>query len=518
MDYIPSFIARKHGKEPINYDLPEMEEFLRDTYGITVYQEQVMLLSQKLAGFTKGQADSLRKAMGKKKKDLMAQLKEKFIAGCKQNGFDIKIVNKIWNDWESFAQYAFNKSHSTCYAYVSYQTAYLKAHFPAEYMAAVLSRNFTDIKKITIFMDEAKRMGISVLGPDINESRLKFNVNKEGNIRFGLGAIKGVGENAVVKIIEERKENGPFKNIYDFVERVPLTQINKKTIEALATAGAFDNLDKIKRGQYFATTDTKESTFIESLIRYGNMFQNDKNTQQQSLFGGKDTIEISKPSIPIEEDWPKLEKLKREKEVIGVYLSAHPLDDFKMEIEQFCNATLADFDDLNNIKGRELTIAGIVTDVKHAMAKNGNPYGFLTLQDYSESYRFALFGKDYENFRKYCYEDYSLLIKGKVQPKPYRDNELEFKIKQIMLLSQVRDNLVDSISLTIPLNSISNGLIEEIKEFALTKKGKATLKFKIVDTEENIVVNMFSRSERIDITNELISYLDEKSEIQYSIN
>lgn len=517
MDYIPSFIARKHGKEPINYDLPEMEEFLRDTYGITVYQEQVMLLSQKLAGFTKGQADSLRKAMGKKKKDLMEQLKEKFIDGCKKNGFDIKVVNKIWNDWEAFAQYAFNKSHSTCYAYVSYQTAYLKAHFPAEYMAAVLSRNFTDIKKITIFMDEAKRMGISVLGPDINESRLKFNVNKEGNIRFGLGAIKNVGESAVVKIIEERSEKGPFKDIYDFVERVPLTQINKKTIEALATAGAFDNLDKIKRGQYFAI-DSKESTFIESLIRYGNMFQNDKDTQQQSLFGGQNSIEIVKPPISNTEDWPKLEKLKREKELIGVYLSAHPLDDFKMETEQFCNATLTDFDDLNNIKGRELTIAGIVIEVRHAIAKNGNPYGFLTLQDYTDSYRFALFGKDYENFRKYCYEDYSLLIKGKVQPKPYRDNELEFKIKQIMLLSQVREELVESISLTIPLNSVSNGLIEEIKTFALIKKGKALLKFKIVDTEENIIVNMFSRSERIDITNELINYLDEKSEIQYSIN
>jgi len=517
MDYIPSFIARKHGKEPINYDLPEMEEFLHDTYGITVYQEQVMLLSQKLAGFTKGQADSLRKAMGKKKKDLMEQLKEKFIAGCEKNGFDIKIVNKIWNDWEAFAQYAFNKSHSTCYAYVSYQTAYLKAHFPAEYMAAVLSRNFTDIKKITTFMDEAKRMGIYVLGPDINESRLKFNVNKEGNIRFGLGAIKGVGESAVVKIIEERNENGPFANIYDFVERVPLTQINKKTIEALATAGAFDNLDDIKRGQYFAT-DSKESTFIESLIRYGNMYQNDKDTQQQSLFGGRDSIEIAQPQLPNAEDWPKLEKLKREKEIIGVYLSAHPLDDFKMEIEQFCNATLADFDDLNTIKGRELTIAGMVTEVRHAIAKNGNPYGFLTLQDYSESYRFALFGKDYENFRKYCYEDYSLLIKGKVQAKPYRDNELEFKIKQIMLLSQVREDLVESISLTIPLRSISDGLIEEIKEVALHKKGKALLKFKIVDTEENIVINMFSRSERIDITNELIHYLDKKSGIQYSIN
>ena len=366
-------------------------------------------------------------------------------------------------------------------------------------------------------MDEAKRMGMSVLGPDINESRLKFNVNKDGNVRFGLGAIKGVGEGAVIKIIEERKENGPFKSIYDFVERVPLTQINKKTLEALATAGAFDNLGKIKRGQYFST-DNKESTYIENLIRYGNKFQEDKDSEQQSLFGGKDTIEIAKPPLPTTDDWPKLEKLKREKEIIGVYLSAHPLDDFKMEIEQFCNASLSDFDDLNNLRGRELTISGMVTEVKHAIAKNGNPYGFLTIQDYTDSYRFALFGKDYENFRKYCYEDYSLLIKGKVQPRPYRDNELEFKIKNIMLLSQVREELVDSISLSIPLHSVSDGLINEIKEFALSKKGKALLKFKIVDTEENIVVNMFSRSERIDITNELIDYLNEKTEIQYSIN
>src|SRR6056297_204037 len=517
MENIPSYIRRKHGKEEIHYQLPEMEEYLEETYGITVYQEQVMLLSQKLAGFTKGQADSLRKAMGKKKKKLMEQLKEKFTAGCKQNGFDIKIVNKIWNDWESFAQYAFNKSHSTCYAYVSYQTAYLKAHYPAEYMSAVLSRNTTNIEKVTLFMDECRRMGIRVLGPDVNESKLKFNVNDEGNIRFGLSAIKGVGENAAEKIITERENRGHYRDIYDFIERVDLHSVNKKSIESLAMAGAFDNLGNINRSQYFAENG-KEITFIETLVRYGSKYQNDKDTHQQSLFGGQDSIEISKPIIPEVEDWPKLEKLKREKELIGVYLSAPPLDDFKMEIDQFCNATLADFDNLNNIKGRELTISGIVTEVRHAIAKNGNPYGFLTLQDYTESYRFALFGKDYENFRKYCYEDYSLLIKGKVQPKPYRDNELEFKIKQIMLLSQVREDLVESISLTIPLRSISDGLIEEIKEVALHKKGKALLKFKIVDTEENIVINMFSRSERIDITNELIHYLDKKSGIQYSIN
>ncbi len=517
MDYIPSFVARKNGKEPINYDLPEMEEYLRDTYGITVYQEQVMLLSQKLAGFTKGQADSLRKAMGKKMKDLMEQLKEKFVAGCKENGHDEKIARKIWGDWEAFAQYAFNKSHSTCYAYVSYQTAYLKAHFPAEYMAAVLSRNFTDIKKITIFMDEAKRMGISVLGPDINESKLKFNVNKTGNIRFGLGAIKGVGEAAVLKIVEERKTNGPFKNIYDFVERVNLSQVNKKNLEALATAGAFDNLDNIKRGQYFSL-DEKENSFIENLLRYGNKYQDDQNSQQQSLFEGADTIEIAKPAIPANNDWQKLEKLNREKELIGVYLSAHPLDDYKFEFDNFCNAKLSEFVDLTNIRGRDLTITGIVIEVKHSMTKNGKPFGFLTIQDYTDSYRFALFGKDYENFRKYCYVNYPLLIKGRVQPRPYNDQELEFKIKSIMLLSQVREEEVKSILFTIPYDIINQDFIDELKKNAFEKEGKTLIKFKIIDKEANTAVNFISRTKGIYISDKLVDYLYKNSEIQYSIN
>ncbi|OFX88367.1 MAG: DNA polymerase III subunit alpha [Bacteroidetes bacterium GWF2_33_16] len=517
IEYIPSFVNRKHGKDPINYDLPEMEEILKDTYGITVYQEQVMLLSQKLAGFSKGEADSLRKAMGKKKRDLMDKLKAKFLEGCKNNGFDLKIVNKIWNDWESFAEYAFNKSHSTCYAYVSYQTAYLKAHFPAEYMAAVLSRNFTDIKKITIFMDECRRMGISVLGPDVNESKLKFTVNQKGDIRFGLGAIKGVGENAVLKIVEERKENGNYKNIYDFIERISLSQVNKKTIEGLATAGAFDNLDTIARGQYF-TLDNKETSFIENLIRYGNTFQSDKNTQQISLFGGKDTIEISKPPVPSVNEWQKLETLNREKEIIGVYLSAHPLDDFKLEIDNFSNASLSELNELGRLRGKELSVAGIVTEIKHGTSKNGNPYGFLTIQDYTDSFRFALFGKDYQDLRKYCYMDYPLLIKGNIQPKLYKEDELEFKIKSMMLLGEVRNNLVKSICITMPLQIIKPELITEIKEVALKNKGKAQLKFKVVDSEENISINLFSRTERIDISNELIAFLNKKSDIHFSIN
>ncbi|MDA3952982.1 MAG: DNA polymerase III subunit alpha [Bacteroidales bacterium] len=517
MEYIPSFIDRKNGKEPINYDLPEMEEYLRETYGITVYQEQVMLLSQKLANFTKGQADSLRKAMGKKKKDLMEDLKEKFIEGCKNNGHDVKIVQKIWTDWEAFAQYAFNKSHSTCYALVSYQTAYLKAHFPAEYMAAVLSRNFTDIKKITLFMDETRRMGMSVLGPDINESKLKFNVNKNRDVRFGLGAIKGVGETAVLKIIEEREANGPFKDTFDFVERVNLSQVTKKTLEALATAGAFDNIDNIKRGQYF-TVDNKDQTFIENLLRYGTKFQNDQNSNQQSLFGGDDTIEIAKPAIPEANNWQKLEKLNKEKELIGIYLSAHPLDDFKLEIDNFCNATFGEFDDISNLQGRDITVAGIVIGVRHSMTKTGKPFGFLTIQDYTDSYQLALFGKDYENFRKYCYLDYPLMLKGKVQPRPYNVAELEFKIKTITMLSQVREEMVENLQLTIPLKTINQNLIDEIKKHALAKKGKVNLKFKIIDTEENIGVELFSRTERIDVTNELIEFLNKKTEIQYSIN
>ena len=528
MEYIPSFIARKHGKEKINYDHPMMEPYLKDTYGITVYQEQVMLQSRALGGFTRGDSDSLRKAMGKKKKDMMDKLKlkftegclasEEFIEGCKKVEKEPKkLIEKIWTDWEAFASYAFNKSHSVCYAYIAYQTGYLKAHFPAEFMAGVLSRNLSDITKITNFMEDCRNMGMEVLGPDVNESYRKFTVNKNGAIRFGMAGIKGMGEGAVESIIEEREKNGPFKNIYDFVERINLTQVNKKNIEALATAGAFDNLDDIKRGQYFASVDG-ETTFIESLVRYGNKYQTDKSSSQISLFGDTEMIEITKPPIPTTNDWLKLEKLKKEKEIIGIYLSAHPLDDFKLEIDNFCNISLTELNDINNLKGRDLTIAGIVIDVKHSTTKTGNPFGFLTIQDYTDSYRIALFGKDYENFRKYCYIDYPLLIKGKVQPRMYNENELEFKVKSMMLLGQVREEMVNHLNLTIPLQYIEPELIKEIKEKLLVKKGKVNLHFKIIDQEENLGINLFSRTERIDLSNEVIKYLNQKSEIQYSIN
>ncbi len=528
MEYIPSFIARKHGKEKINYDHPMMEPFLKDTYGITVYQEQVMLQSRALGGFTRGDSDSLRKAMGKKKKDMMDKLKVKFTEGClaseefvegckKVEKEPKKLIEKIWTDWEAFASYAFNKSHSVCYAYIAYQTGYLKAHYPAEFMAGVLSRNLSDITKITNFMEDCRNSGIEVLGPDVNESYRKFTVNKNGAIRFGMAGIKGVGEGAVESIIEEREKNGPFKNIYDFVERINLTQVNKKNIEALATAGAFDNLDDIKRGQYFASVEG-DATFIENLVRYGNKYQNDQNSSQISLFGDSQMIEITKPPIPTTNDWLKLEKLKKEKEIIGIYLSAHPMDDFKLEIDNFCNTTLSELNDIESLRNKDVTVAGIVTDVKHSISKTGKPFGFLTIQDYTESYRLALFGKDYENYRKYCYIDYPLLIKGKVQNRPYNDQELELKIKTMMMLSQVRDEMVNNLILTIPLNKINTEFINEIKNKICAKKGKVNLKFKVIDTEDNIGVELFSRTERIDLTNELIKYLNEKTDIQYSIN
>ena len=518
MEYIPSFIERKHGREEIHYDLPEMKEYLEETYGITVYQEQVMLLSQKLAGFSKGQADSLRKAIGKKKEKLMAQLKEKFFEGCKKNGYEEKMITKIWNDWEAFAQYAFNKSHSTCYAYVSYQTGYLKAHYPAEFMSAVLSRNASNIDKVTQFMDECRRMGILVLGPDVNESRLNFNVNQDGNIRFGLSAIKGVGGSAAEKIVQEREQNGHFKDIFDFVERVNLQAVNKKSIESLATAGAFDNLGDHSRAQFFAENG-KEMTFIESLIRYGNKFQMDKQNQQQSLFGGGTEVEIAKPAIPQGEEWPNIEKLKKEKELVGIYLSAHPLDDYKLEIDNFTNTQLKDLNsDFDKFKDREVSVAGIVTAAKNAVSKNNKPYGRLTLQDYTDSYEFFMFGKDYQEFRKFFYEDSALLIKGKVQPRQFgNDGRYEFKIKQIHLLSEVREEMVKSLNLKVSLADIDEEFIQSMKQFS-DQKGKVLLRMNIVDAAENISIPMFSRRKKVNLTDDLLGYLNSKSTINYTLS
>jgi len=517
MEYIPKFIRRKHGTEKIDYPIPVMEKFLDDTYGITVYQEQVMLLSQELAGFTKGEADSLRKAMGKKKRSIMDEMKLKFQEGCASKGYDINIVNKIWSDWEAFAQYAFNKSHSTCYALVAFQTGYLKANYPAEYMAAVLSRNISDIKKITTFMDETRRMGMDVLGPDVNESNVKFTVNKDGNVRFGLGAIKGVGESAVLQLIEEREKNGLYKDIYDLVERVNLNALNKKNLEAMAVAGTFDCFDSIIRSQYFSL-DTRGSSFIESLIRYGNNAKTVKNSSQQSLFGETGGFDMIRPEPANCPDWPKLEKLNREKEVIGIYLSSHPLDDFKLEISTFTTATLSDLQNLREYLDRDVVVAGMVIDTRNGIGKNGKPYGSFTLQDYSDSFRFMMFDKEFIDNSKFFTLGYYLLIKGRVQKRRYNEDELELKIRTITLLSSVKDELIKSVTLKIDTENISTEMINELKELVHENKGETELKFLFIDPEDKISLPMFSRTFRIRLNNELISYLDDHPGIEYKVN
>ena len=517
MEYIPKFIRRKHGTEVIDYPLPVMEKILNDTYGITVYQEQVMLLSQELGGFTKGEADSLRKAMGKKKRSIMDEMKLKFQEGCGKKGYDESIVNKIWSDWEAFAQYAFNKSHSTCYALVAFQTGYLKANYPAEYMAAVLSRNISDIKKITTFMDETRRMGMEVLGPDINESNLKFTVNKDGNIRFGLGAIKGVGESAVLQLIEEREKNGLYKNIYDLAERVNLNSLNKKNLEAMAVAGAFDCFPEIIRAQYFSL-DTRGSSFIESLIRYGSSAKTLRMSSKQSLFGDTGGFDMVKPEPSKCADWPKLEKLNREKEVIGIYLSSHPLDDFKLEISTFATANLADLQSLRDYLDRDVVVAGMITDTKNGIGKNGKPYGSFTLQDYSDSFRFMLFDKDYIDNSKFLTLGYYLLVKGRVQKRRYKEDELEFSIKRITLLSSVKDELIKSVTLKIDPVNISTEMITELKELIRENKGETEIKFLFLDSDDKISLPMFSRSCRIRLNNTLISYLEDHPGIEYKVN
>jgi DNA polymerase III subunit alpha len=517
MEYIPDFIRRKHGLEKIDYQVPAMEKILDDTYGITVYQEQVMLLSQEMGGFTKGQADSLRKAMGKKKKSLMDEMKALFLEGCIKNGYDETIVNKIWGDWEHFAQYAFNKSHSTCYALVAFQTGYLKAHYPAEYMAAVLSRNISDIKKITIFMDETKRMGIEVLGPDINESNVKFTVNKDGNVRFGLGAIKGVGGAAVLQLIEEREKNGLYKDIFDMAERVNLNALNKKNLEAMAVAGAFDCFPEIKREQYFSL-DVKGSSFIESLIRYGSNVKNVKNSNQNTLFGEGPGFTMIKPEPSQCTEWPKLEKLNREKEVIGIYLSSHPLDDFRLEIETFTTSTLAEIQNLREFLDKDLTVAGMITETRNGIGKNGKPYGSFTLQDYTDSYRFMVFDKDYVEYSKFFYTGYYLLVKGRVQKRRFNEDEVEFKIKTIHLLSSVKDELIKTITIRVKAQEVTTEMIHELMALIKDNPGETELKFLFYEPDEKIYLPMFSRSIRVRLNHDLISYITDHPSLEFKVN
>ena len=516
MDYIPSFIARKHGREEIKYDIPVMERYLKDTYGITVYQEQVMLLSRLLANFTRGESDALRKAMGKKLIEKMNHLKSKFMAGGQANGYKEDTLNKIWSDWEKFASYAFNKSHATCYSWVAYQTAYLKANYPSEYMAAVLSRSLSNIVDITKFMDECRTMGIQVLGPDVNESILKFSVDKNKNIRFGLGAIKGVGEAAVQNIIEERKKNGPYSNIFDFVERVNLTACNKKNIESLALAGAFDNFG-IQREQFFAETG-KGEIFLETLVRYGNKFQTDKSTATNSLFGGDAFVPIAKPEIPQCERWGDLERLNKEKDLVGIYLSAHPLDDYRIILTYVCNTGMAEINDRDSLKGRELLLGGIVTAFREGTTKNGKPYGIVKIEDFTGSGEIALFGNDYIEYSKYCKTGMYLLINARVEPRRWNENELDFKIGSIRLLQDEKDRLIEKISITVPIHDLDEPTINELSVLIKNNPGQSLLYFRVVDSEHNISQNFFSQNIRLNVTRNLVEFLQENEYIDFKIN
>ena len=516
MDYIPSFIARKQGKEEIKYDIPVMERYLKDTYGITVYQEQVMLLSRLLANFTRGESDALRKAMGKKLIEKMNALKTKFLSGGKANGYEEATLNKIWADWEKFASYPFNKSHATCYSWVAYQTAYLKANYPSEYMAAVLSRSLSNIADITKFMDECKAMGIQVLGPDVNESILKFSVDKQKNIRFGMGAIKGVGESAVQNIIEERKKNGPYKDLFDFVERVNLSACNKKNIESLALAGAFDNFH-VQRESFFVDNG-KGETFLDVLVRYGNKYQTDKATAANSLFGDENFVAIAKPEIPHAERWSDLERLNKEKDLVGIYLSAHPLDEYRIILQYVCNTGMVELNDKETLVGREVLAGGIVTGFREGTTKTGNPFGILKVEDFTGSGEIALFGQDYIEYSKYGKPGMYLLISGKMEARKYNDKIFDFRISSIKLLPNEKDKLIENIRITVPIHDLDEPMINELSTLIKNNPGNSLLYFRVVDGSNNIALNLFSQNVRLKITKELIDYLSESETIDFKIN
>lgn len=518
LEYIPNFIARKHGREAIKFDLPEMEEYLADTYGITVYQEQVMLLSQKLANFTKGDADVLRKAMGKKDKATLDKMKSKFIEGIRKNNLDEKTCEKVWTDWEAFAQYAFNKSHSTCYAFVAFQTAYLKAHYPAEYMSAVLTHNLSNIDKITFFMEECRRMNIPVLGPDVNESTYKFSVNSKGQIRFGLGAVKGVGEGAVQAIVEERQKNGPFESVFDLVRRINLRSANKKTFESLAYGGGFDSFTNLTRAHYFHI-EKDGGTYLEKILRYGASTQDGGIASQHSLFGDAEEAQIPEPAIPNAEPWGNIQQLKYEKDVIGFYISGHPLDNFKIEMQNFCNTTVGDLkNNISRLRNKEISIGVMVAEANERMSKTGKEFGTYLIEDYNDSFDFAVFGDDFVRFRNYLRVGSFLHIKGRVQERFHQPDNLEFKISSIQLLSELREKLAKSITIAVPLTRVTDDFIENMKGLLEAHPGTCSVRFSIFDNDENIKIEMPSKKTKVNLSNELIQILESRKELSFKLN
>ena len=517
MDYIPSFIKRKHGEEEIAYDIPIMEEYLQETYGITVYQEQVMLLARLLADFTRGESDELRSAMGKKLADKMVPLKAKFMKGGTNNGYETKVLEKIWADWERFAQYAFNKSHSTCYSWLAYQTAWLKANYPSEYMASVLSNNLNNIGEITKFMDECKAMGINVLSPDVNESLSKFSVNNEGHVRFGMGAIKGVGGGAVKSIVDERDANGPYKDVFDFVERVNLSSCNKRTIESLALSGAFDSLEGVKR-EHFIAKNEKGEEFLDVLIRYGNRFQQDQHQAMNSLFGDDSSFMIARPELPQVNPFSDLERLNKERELIGIYLSAHPLDEYEFVLKHVCNADSLKLQNLEPLNGNLVTFGGLVTAVREGQTKRGSPFTIMTVEDYSGSIDLAFFGEDSVNFGRYARIGLSLYINARIQPKPYRQEEMEIKVTNISLLTDVKDTLVTKITLQIYMEDITATMISDLTALIKNNSGNSLLYFNIVSEELGYGVELFSRPTKVSVTKKMVDYLVNDLNIDFKIN
>ena len=523
MDYIPSFIARKNGKEPITYDIPCMEKYLKDTYGITVYQEQVMLLSRQLADFTRGESDALRKAMGKKKKAIVDAMKPKFIEGGKKNGHDPKVLEKIWGDWEKFASYAFNKSHATCYSWVAYQTAYLKAHYPAEFMAGNMSRCLNDITKITKLMSECQAMNIPCLGPDVNESEQKFSANKRGEVRFGLSAIKGMGEAAATNIIAERHKNGQYKDIFDFVQRVNLSAVNRKAMESLALSGGLDSFG-IRREQYFAP-NAKGDTFVETLLRYGQVYQSEQSSMQNSLFGDMGGVEIQTPPVPDCEAWSTMELLKRERELVGIYLSAHPLDDYAVVLNHMCNLHCPQIGREMDKKAfasiEELTFGGIVTSVSQRWTKTNKPFGIVTIEDFEGQGELALFGEDWTKWQSMLQEEYHIYITAQCVQR-FRNNPdaYDMVIKKIEFLSDVKEKSIEKFTVYMDSTMFNDAQLTDLETTLKNSTGNVPLYINIHDAKNNTNVQLYSRNITVDVNKKLLTSLDEMAEqgVRYGIN
>ncbi len=512
MEYIPNFIARKNGREAIKYDLPEMEEYLKDTYGITVYQEQVMLLSQKLANFSKGDADVLRKAMGKKQKDVLDKMKSKFIEGCKKNNHDERIAEKIWKDWEAFAQYAFNKSHSTCYSLIAYHTAYLKANFPAEYMSAVLTHSQNNLDSVTYFIEACRKQNIEVLGPHVNESGVYFEVNKDGQIRFGLGAIKGAGDAAVEAIIEERNAHGPYKDLFEFAKRLNQRTVNKKTFECLALSGGFDCFTEYHRRQYIAAKEG-DITLTEKVIKYSAKMQQESQSAQASLFGNSTGTQMPLPKVDPIEPFSEIEKLHFEKEVVGVYISGHPLDNFKFEMETFCNTPVAGLVELDGNDGKECKLGGIVASVEHRMTKTGRPFGKLFLEDYSGKGEIVLWSDDYLKFKSFLMPGLFLFIEGIIARKPWGDQSLEFKIKNIDLLNELSAKRVQGLALRFAAQAVNADFIDSLEKLCKKNSGTAALRMYLTDDFSPLQSELLARSSRIKPSNQFINELQKLAEV-----